>query len=98
MSGETTQERIAAERAGLQYVNDSAAGIRRQKRGRSFGYVGPDNKAIRDRKTLTRIRALTIPPAWKDVWICCDPNGHLQVTGRDARRRHQERNLASDRL
>lgn len=72
-------------------MNDSAAGIRRQKRGRSFGYVGPDNKAIRDRKTLTRIRALVIPPAWKDVWICCDPNGHLQVTGRDARGRKQYR-------
>ena len=88
---EMKQERDAAELAGLQYVNDSAPGIRREKRGRSFGYVGPDDKTIRDQKTLARIRALVIPPAWKDVWICCNPNGHLQVTGRDARGRKQYR-------
>jgi DNA topoisomerase I len=88
---EMNQERHAAKLAGLHYVNDSARGIRRQKRGRSFYYVGPDDKTIRDPKTLDRIRALVIPPAWKDVWICSDPNGHLQVTGRDARGRKQYR-------
>jgi DNA topoisomerase I len=89
--GGANQERDAAEIARLQYVNDSARGIRREKRGRSFSYVGPDNKTIRDEKTLARIRALVIPPAWKDVWICRNPNGHLQVTGRDARGRKQHR-------
>jgi DNA topoisomerase-1 len=89
--GGIDQERDAARLAGLQYVNDTARGIRREKRGRSFGYIGPDDKIIRDRKTLERIRALVIPPAWKDVWICSNPNGHLQVTGHDARGRKQYR-------
>jgi DNA topoisomerase I len=91
VTGEREQDRDAAALAGLQYVNDSTRGIRREKRGRSFGYVGPDDKAIRDGETLDRIRALVIPPAWKDVWICSSPNGHLQVTGRDARGRKQYR-------
>jgi DNA topoisomerase I len=89
--GEMEQDRDAAKLAGLQYVNDAARGIRREKRGQSFGYVGPDGKAIRDQKTLDHIRALVIPPAWNDVWICCNPNGHLQATGRDARGRKQYR-------
>jgi DNA topoisomerase-1 len=81
----------AAAKAGLQYVNDSARGIRREKRGGAFRYLGPDEKTIRDRKTLARISALAIPPAWKDVWICRRPNGHLQATGHDARGRKQYR-------
>jgi DNA topoisomerase I len=85
------EEREDAKLAGLQYVDDSARGIHRQKRGRSFSYVGPDDKTVRDRKTLARIQALVIPPAWKDVWICGNPNGHLQVTGRDSRGRKQYR-------
>jgi DNA topoisomerase-1 len=89
--GAMEQDRDAAKLAGLQYVNDSAQGIRREKKGRSFRSVGPDDKTIRDRKTLDRIQALVIPPAWTDVWICCNPNGHLQVTGRDARGRKQYR-------
>jgi DNA topoisomerase I len=91
IAGEAREERDAAKLAGLQYVNDTTRGIRREKRGRSFGYIGPDDKTIRDRKTLERIRALVIPPAWKDVWICSNPNGHLQVTGHDARGRKQYR-------
>ena len=85
------EKRDAAEAAGLRYVNDSAPGIRRERKGRSIVYIGPDDKTIRDPKTLSRIRALVIPPAWKDVWICSSPNGHLQVTGRDARGRKQYR-------
>ena len=72
-SDATEGERDVANQAGLHYVSDSARGIRREKRGRSFTYIGPDDKSIRDRKTLDRIAALVIPPAWKDVWICCDP-------------------------
>ena len=86
-----TRERAAAKRAGLKYVSDSARGIHRETKGRTFRYVGPNGRVIREEKTLARIRALVIPPAWTDVWICSDPNGHLQVTGRDARGRKQYR-------
>jgi DNA topoisomerase-1 len=72
-------------------VNDSDGGIRRIRKGRSFSYFDARNRAIRDRTTLARVRALAIPPAWKDVWICRSPNGHLQATGRDARGRKQYR-------
>ncbi len=53
--------------------------------------IGPDGKVIRKASTLKRIRALVIPPAWTDVWICTDPRGHVQATGRDARGRKQYR-------
>jgi DNA topoisomerase-1 len=66
-------------------------GIRRLNRGQSFSYVSAEGKPIRDRATLARIKALVIPPAWRDVWISRDPKGHLQVTGRDARGRKQYR-------
>ena len=83
--------RKGAKLAGLQYVSDAAPGIRRIKKGRSFAYVGPSGRMVRDERTLSRIRGLVIPPAWKDVWICTNPNGHLQVTGHDARGRKQYR-------
>lgn len=86
-----TRERAAAKKAGLKYVSDSTRGIRREARGQAFLYVGPNGNVIRQEKTLARIGALVIPPAWTDVWICTDPNGHLQVTGRDARGRKQYR-------
>jgi len=81
-----------ADAAGLRYVSDCARGIRRL-RGRDGGwrYVDAAGSAVRDADTLARIRALAIPPAWTDVWICADPRGHLQATGRDARRRKQYR-------
>ncbi|HEY8257785.1 MAG TPA: DNA topoisomerase IB [Gemmatimonadales bacterium] len=81
----------AAEAAGLRYVSDSMPGIRRRKRGKGFGYTGPDGKPVSDAKTLARIRTLAIPPAYTDVWICPSPNGHIQATGRDARGRKQYR-------
>lgn len=76
--------------ARLHYVNDAMPGIRRRGRSR-FHYVGTHGRRIRDAKTLARIRALAIPPAWTDVWICADPLGHVQATGRDARGRKQYR-------
>jgi DNA topoisomerase I len=85
------QKQHAAEQAGLRYIDDSVPGIRRERRGKSVRYIGPDGKSVKDRKTLDRIRGLVIPPAWRDVWICCYPTGHLQVTGRDARGRKQYR-------
>ncbi|NUQ20508.1 MAG: DNA topoisomerase IB [Gemmatimonadaceae bacterium] len=77
--------------AGLRYVTDATPGIRRKRHGRGFVYLAPDGQPIRDRALLRRFRALVIPPAWTDVWICPDPNGHLQVTARDARGRKQYR-------
>jgi DNA topoisomerase IB len=77
--------------AGLHFVDDTEPGIRR-KGTKRFRYV-PDGSstAVRDRATLDRIKALAIPPAWTDVWICADPGGHIQATGRDARGRKQYR-------
>jgi len=82
----------AADAAGLRYVGDCARGIRRLRgRDGDWRYVDAAGSAVRDEDTLARIRALAIPPAWTDVWICADPRGHLQATGRDARRRKQYR-------
>jgi DNA topoisomerase-1 len=76
--------------AGLTYVTDDAPGISRRRAGKGFTYRA-GGRAVRDKKTLERIRALAIPPAWTDVWICASANGHLQATGRDARGRKQHR-------
>jgi DNA topoisomerase IB len=81
----------AARQAGLVYVSDTAPGIRRLGRGDGFRYVDADGRAVRDESTLARIRSLAIPPAYTDVWICADPDGHLQATGRDAKGRKQYR-------
>jgi DNA topoisomerase I len=81
----------SAQSAGLRYVSDAQPGIRRRKAGKGFTYVGPDGKTLRDPQQLARIRSLAIPPAYTDVWICPNPNGHLQATGRDARGRKQYR-------
>ncbi len=81
----------SARAAGLRYVRDDAPGIHRQRCGKGFRYLGPDGRPIRDEQTLGRIRSLAIPPAWTDVWICPQANGHLQATGRDTRRRKQYR-------
>ena len=87
----------SAKEAGLRYVSDTDPGIRRKRRGKGFSYVGSNGETIRDPKVLTRIRSLVIPPAWTDVWICASPNGHLQATGRDAKRRKQSRYPSSRR-
>jgi DNA topoisomerase I len=82
----------SAKAAGLRYVSEPrTAGIRRIGRRAPFRYVDPAGRTVTDRATLDRIRALAIPPAWTGVWICPDPRGHLQATGRDARRRKQYR-------
>ena len=77
--------------AGLVYVHDDQPGIRRQRCGKGFSYRDADGRCIRDKEPLQRIRALAIPPAYADVWICANPRGHLQATGRDARQRKQYR-------
>jgi DNA topoisomerase-1 len=81
----------SAAAAGLRYVTDTMPGIRRERRGRSFVFVGPDGSPVSDEDQLKRFKSLVIPPAWTDVWICAEELGHLQVTARDARGRKQYR-------
>jgi DNA topoisomerase IB len=73
----------------LRRVDCAGAGIRRVRRGRGFSYVDSDGKRVTDPETLDRIKALVIPPAWTDVWICSVPHGHIQATGTDAAGRRQ---------
>jgi len=79
-----------AKAAQLVYVNCNDAGITRVAAGKGFKYIY-NNKIVRDKKILERIRLLVIPPAWKNVWICSNVNGHLQATGLDANNRKQYR-------
>ena len=83
--------KAVARSAGLRYVDDRRPGISRVIHGKRFRYCGPDGRPIRDGETLTRIRSLAVPPAWTHVWICPDPEGHVQATGRDSRGRKQYR-------
>jgi len=92
MSPEQTEAaRRAAAEAGLRHVSDAQPGLRRRRSGQGFRYLDAEGRAVRDPATLTRIRALAIPPAWTEVWICPSANGHLQGSGRDARGRKQYR-------
>jgi hypothetical protein len=81
----------AAESVGLRHVSDGRPGIRREKAGSGFTYTRADGSRLTDRNALKRIKALAIPPAWTDVWICPSANGHIQATGRDAKGRKQYR-------
>ncbi|MBC7712201.1 MAG: DNA topoisomerase IB [Rhizobacter sp.] len=81
----------SAKAAGLKYVTDDTPGILRKAHGKSFTYIDSTTNKTPSKKDMERIKALVIPPAWKNVWICKDPDGHLQVTGRDARNRKQYR-------
>jgi DNA topoisomerase-1 len=83
-------ERVARH-AGLRYSTDAEPGIARRRQGRGFSYKRADGSTVRDAATRHRIEELAIPPAWQDVWICPDPLGHLQATGRDDRGRKQYR-------
>ncbi|MCG5238258.1 DNA topoisomerase IB [Azospirillum doebereinerae] len=87
--GPSPQEEAAC--AGLIHVSDDEPGIRRRRAGKGFSYRWPDKAPVTEEDTLTRIARLAIPPAYRDVWICADPDGHLQATGRDARGRKQYR-------
>ncbi|HEY2615343.1 MAG TPA: hypothetical protein VGI42_06505, partial [Chthoniobacterales bacterium] len=87
----STEPAQVAEEAGLRYVSDDDPGYSRKAKGGDFDYFDAEGKPIRDETRLLRIRRLAIPPAYKDVWICPSPNGHIQATGRDARGRKQYR-------
>jgi DNA topoisomerase I len=86
-----TDAPTVARQVGLRYVSDAMPGITRRPARNGFRYVDATGKPVHDEPTLARIRALAIPPAWTDVWICAAANGHLQATGRDAKRRKQYR-------
>jgi DNA topoisomerase I len=81
----------SAKAAGLTYVAEGRPGLTRRRAGRAFVYFDAEGGRVRDRAALARIRALAIPPAWRDVWICGSPYGHIQAVGRDARGRKQYR-------
>jgi len=86
-----TDPPLAARAAGLRYVSDNKPGLSRAAAREGFRYLDAGGDPVDDEATLARIRALAIPPAWTDVWICAQANGHLQATGRDARGRKQYR-------
>jgi DNA topoisomerase-1 len=79
----------AARHSRLRRADCAGPGIRRVRRGRGFSFVDGSGETIADEETLERIRALVIPPAWKEVWICPDPFGHIQATGYDEAGRKQ---------
>ncbi len=84
-----TNAAVPPRRGRLRRANCAGPGIRRRRRGRGFSYEDASGEAIADEETLERIRALVIPPAWKDVWICPDPFGHIQASGYDEAGRKQ---------
>jgi DNA topoisomerase-1 len=82
---------VTAREASLRYVSDDMPGFIRRRAGKGFSYRQPDGQVLRDPDALRRIRALVIPPAWRDVWICRFADGHIQATGRDEKGRKQYR-------
>jgi DNA topoisomerase-1 len=90
-AGPATDSVEAAEEAGLEYVSDDRPGYTRRAKNGEFEYFDAQGKRIGDEQRLLRIKRLAIPPAWTGVWICPSASGHIQATGRDARRRKQYR-------
>jgi DNA topoisomerase I len=91
VSTRCAQTLLADVPSDLVWGDDTQPGIRRRRAGKSFTYMTSTGRRLTDESTLRRIKTLAIPPAWRDVWICPDPDGHLQATGRDAKGRKQYR-------
>lgn len=89
--GSATFAREVEVPTGLTYCSDQFPGLTRVRSGKGFSYRDADGRVITDKATLARIRALAIPPAWTDVWICPQGTGHIQATGRDVKGRKQYR-------
>ena len=85
-----TAKRLAR-RLGLRFVSDSEPGLKRRRNGGRFAYFHSDGRPVRSDAVIRRIRSVAIPPAYRDVWICGRPDGHIQATARDARGRKQYR-------
>ncbi len=77
--------------AKLVYVDDDLPGISRKRSGTGWSYYDPDGKLIEDDDERERLNALAVPPAYKDVWLCPSPDGHIQATGYDDKGRKQYR-------
>jgi len=77
-------------RGGLRFSSDREPGLRRRRLGRGFRYFAADDRPIHDPEALARVRAIAVPPAWEEAWICLDDLGHVQAVGR-ARGRKQYR-------
>ncbi|TYR31228.1 DNA topoisomerase IB [Sphingobacterium phlebotomi] len=87
---DTKQEALLElEESGLRYSSAQEKGYTRKAKGSSFLYLDKEGKPIKNKQILSRIHALVLPPAWREVWICASPNGHLQATGLDANNRKQ---------
>src|SRR4051812_27801109 len=86
-----THRRASAVSAGLRYVTDDQTGITRKRVGSGMAHFLPDGLPLLGPPERKRINSLAIPPAWTQVWICPDPDGHIQATARDARGRKQYR-------
>jgi DNA topoisomerase-1 len=82
---------MSQEKSSLRYTQDSEPGLARRAGRRGFEYLDARGRRVKQPQALQRIKSLAIPPAWTDVWICADADGHLQATGRDARGRKQYR-------
>ena len=91
LTGVAAEAAQMAVEAGLIYVSDTGPGIRRLRAGKGFRYLTPENRRLAAAKELKRIASLSIPPAYRNVWISVESRGHLQATGRDARGRKQYR-------
>lgn len=100
MPSETTRQKlpltqnselVALKEIGLRYVSCTDKGYCRIKKGKTFHYLDAKGRPVTDEQTLKRIKALVLPPAWQEVWICTKANGHLQATGLDVRKRKQYR-------
>ena len=81
---------LTADAVNLIYIKDTERGIERTVKGKQFTYFF-NGKKVADKLIIARINKLAIPPAWENVWICYQENGHLQATGFDARKRKQYR-------
>jgi DNA topoisomerase-1 len=91
MNADSQELKIECDAYGLCYVTGEEPGITRRLRGKAFVYFDPGGKRITSSETIARINDLVIPPAYTDVWICANPMGHIQATGRDDRNRKQYR-------
>ena len=91
VSGKRQAVRAGREIRGPALRLDNRPGIRRKKAGNGFTYTRADGSKLSEKDFVKRIRALAIPPAWTEVWICPFADGHIQATGRDAKGRKQRR-------
>ena len=91
MSAKKSRRNSGRGAARLRYAIPKGPGIKRQRSGNGFIYIGPGGDPVTDETTLDRIRSLVLPPAWSSVWISPSPNGHIQAVGWDAKGRKQYR-------